>query len=567
MLLTCIPAFAQGAGAAPKPLQVSSTYRLQPGDEVMVSVLPRPEYGSGGIISPDGTLSLKNVGPVKAAGMTVSELEAYVAQALLKQLKRPKVTITLAKLAVLPRVTVTGAVVKPGPVELQEGLRVRKALELAGGPNKDADLTRVLVTHKDLTRAVVDLSTEERAANAAQNLLLQELDSIEIPLRPNKVTVVGAVVKPGPIDLEEGLRARKAIELAGGALKDADLTRVVVVHRDLSKAVVDLSTAEKVTDATQNLRLLDADSIEVPLLPNKVTVAGGVVKPGAVDLETGLRVRKAIELVGGPMKDADLSQVAIVHKDLTRSIVNLSNRENVLDPAQNLLLKDGDSVDVPLTYEPGYASISGAVIKAAKYELRTGMTLEDLIVAAGKLAPLADIEHIQFSRKGKPSETINLAERQKQGLAGKILIQPGDEVSIPEMKDVLFLVGAIPNPGPQPLKPGQTVRDFFTGDNLLGQSKNLTPDTQLTTPNPGSASALDGRQVDLAHAQVIRHGQQAVTVNLKEVLKKPNAKQNMVLQTGDVIYLPPKDPNKKKSGLTGLMEMFQPLYYLFALVP
>src|SRR5205823_13349025 len=101
----------------------------------------------------------------------------------------------------VPRVTVTGAVTKPGPVDLQEGLRVRKAVELAGGALKDADLTRVTIAHPDFTRTVVDLSREEKAADPERNRLLEDGDSVEVPLKEKiKITVVGCVAKPGMLD-------------------------------------------------------------------------------------------------------------------------------------------------------------------------------------------------------------------------------------------------------------------------------------------------------------------------------------------------------------------------------
>ena len=94
-----------------------------------------------------------------AAGMTIPELEEKVRTALLTQLKRPKVAVSLVKLAVGPRVTVIGAVEKPGQVELQEGLRVRKAVELAGGAKQEADLGRV-----DALRVAIDRALRDRAA-------------------------------------------------------------------------------------------------------------------------------------------------------------------------------------------------------------------------------------------------------------------------------------------------------------------------------------------------------------------------------------------------------------------
>jgi protein involved in polysaccharide export with SLBB domain len=545
---------------AVKPVVVPDSYRLQVGDTIEVGVLPRMEFDCGGTILPDGSLALKNVGVIRAAGLTLKELSDKVRVELEKELRKPEITVSITKLGAAPRVTVVGAVAMPGAVDLQEGLRVRKALELVGGALKEADLSRVLLIRRDLSRRVLDLSTDERASDPKQNVLLDNLDSLEVPLRPNKVTVTGAVLKPGPVDLEKDLRLRKAVDLAGGPLKEADLTKVVLVHRDLSRITVDLSTPESASNPQLNLLLQDADSIEVPLIPNNVTIGGAVLKPGAIELEKDLRVRKAIDLAGGTIKDADLSKVVITRKDLKREVVDLSTKERLADPKSNVVLQDGDSVEVPLAFDQGYVGIGGAVVKASQFELKPDMALEDLIVAAGKLTQLADVQHIQLRRVGQPLRTINLFEQQQKGIEGKVTLKPGDQVFIPELKEVIFLVGALPFPGPQPLQSGQTVREFFTSAETFNARAGFNPDNQQTVPNTGPAAALDGRMVDLKKAQLIRKDQTAIPLNLPDILRKPNHKNNVALKSGDVIFLPPRDPNRKK----GIMDFLQPLYYLFA---
>jgi polysaccharide export outer membrane protein len=439
---------------APRPaLAPGEVYKLQPGDEIAVSVTPRKEFDCEAILSPDGMLYLKSIGTLKAAGLTVPELTEQIRAVLAKQLRKPRVTVTLLKIAppplvVLPKVTVGGAVAKPGPLDLEEGLRVRKALELAGGPNKDADLSNITIVHKDLTKTVVDLSTVERVTNAAHNRLLQPGDSVDVPsLLKKSVTVGGAVAKPGPIDLESGLRVKKLIDLAGGVGKDADLSRVTIVHGDLTRTVVDLSTAERVSD-----------------------------------------------------------------------------------PAHNLLLADGDSVEVPLLFKSGTVSIDGAVQNPSTVDLKPGMALEDLILAAGKLTTLADVEHVQLRRAGQPVRTINLMEEQKQGV-GRVLLEPGDSVHVSEQNNRVLLLGALDKPGFRPFEPGTKLRDFLTDGSL------------------DSANALDGSKVDLKNVQIIRKGQPTVKVNVNQVLKNEKDKGNVALQSGDVLFLPARDTTVKASPL------------------
>ncbi|MBI3910465.1 MAG: SLBB domain-containing protein [Armatimonadetes bacterium] len=436
-LLTLSPASAQQAGHGE-----SEAYRLQPGDEVAITVLPRKEYDTSSTILPDGNIHLKNIGSLKAVGLTVKELEDQVVKLLGKVLRRPRVTATVTKLGqppTTPTVAISGAVPKAGPLPLEKDLRVRKALELAGGPLKDADLSRVRITHRDLTQTVVDLSRDEHVADPVSNPLLQEGDSVTVPwLTRINITVVGGVLRPGPL----------------------------------------------------------------------------------VEVEAGLRVLKALELAGGALRDADLSRVTITHSDLTQTVVDLSGDGNARNPAHNRPLEDGDSVSIPLLYKPGFVMIGGEVTNAGSYELKPGMTLEDLIVAAGKLTLMADVEHVELQRKSQPRQVVNLRERLQQGIGGKVVLEPGDEVHIPKHENAVILVGPIPDAGPRPLKPGQTLYDFFTQG------------------EPGTVAALDESKVNLKSIQVLRPGEETRKVNLKSILAKRDSSQNMVLKGGDVIFLP-----------------------------
>jgi protein involved in polysaccharide export with SLBB domain len=437
-----------GASAAEEtkanaPLDVPAAYRLQAGDEVSISVLPRNDYDSIGTVLPDGTFHLKNVGPVRMEGLTLQEVTLEVTKQLERLLRRPRINVTLLRLA------------RP-------------------------------------------------------------------PALP-QITVVGAVGRPGPQVLVEGLRVRKAIELAGGTTTTADLKRVLVVRSDLTSLRLDLSHSDSALDPDRNPLLLEGDSIDVPALA-RVTVTGELVKPGELELNEGLRLRKALDLAGGPTSNADLTRITVVHRDLTQSIIDLSRPELVLDAAHNRLLRDGDSVEVPPLFQEGSASISGAVQQPGSYPLKPRWTMEDLIVAAGRLALTADVENVALRRRGQPERRINLREALARGLDGSILLQPDDQVFIPAHENTIVLIGPIAEPGLRPLTPGHTLRKFF----IEG--------------SPETLKGLDPSKIDMRNVRLIREGRDAVKINLVDVMAKADHPQNLTLAAGDVVFLPPRDP-------------------------
>lgn len=381
-LLPARPALC--ADAEPEAPQAGVTYRLRAGDEVAISVLPRKEYDCGGVVLPDGILVLKNVGPVKAEGLTLSELGDQVKKVLELKLVKPKVLATLTRISPIPA---------------------------------------------------------KKAPTAAT------------------VAIFGAITRPGTLELLEPTRLRRALDLSGGTQKDADLAHIVVLHKDLTRNVIDLSTDASVVDPKRNVFLTDGDSVEL--------------------------------------------------RFLTRN-----------DPE----VKAAEAV-----------RITGQVGSPGRVEWKPGLTLEDLILQVGKLTTKADVEHIQLQRGTEPVREINLIAQQELGLRGKVPVQPGDEFFVPEQKNVVIILGAVPDPGRKALGDSPTIRDF-----LIRGDKDLT-------------SVLNPNMVELSAVQLIRQGEKPQTLHLDKVLRTASHKDNVKLQSGDVLFFPPRKQPKAAGGALGFL--------------
>lgn len=108
-------------------------------------------------------------------------------------------------------VRVIGAVVAPGAYPITEPqVPATQALKLAGGSRSDfADLHKSeIITTKE--RTVVDLTTENVDA------LIGPGDTLYVPLAEAKISVTGAVEKPGQYVITEPVLLGQAIAIAGG---------------------------------------------------------------------------------------------------------------------------------------------------------------------------------------------------------------------------------------------------------------------------------------------------------------------------------------------------------------
>ena len=120
-----------------------SDYRISPQDVLEINVYQFPNLSR--VVQVDGTgrVSLPLVGGVIAGGRTVSEFEADVTRRLgAKYLQSPQVSV-FVKESVGLRVTVDGAVRKPGVYPLKGKTTLLQALALGEGINDVGDTSTV----------------------------------------------------------------------------------------------------------------------------------------------------------------------------------------------------------------------------------------------------------------------------------------------------------------------------------------------------------------------------------------------------------------------------------------
>jgi len=122
----------EGSGLPVLPSPTVADYRLGPGDKVRIITFGEEQLTGEFRVNDSGMIARPLVGDVKAAGLTVKELEASVGGALVKAglLRSPSVT---AEIVEYRHLYVLGEVNKPGEYAYQPGMTVLSAIAVAGG--------------------------------------------------------------------------------------------------------------------------------------------------------------------------------------------------------------------------------------------------------------------------------------------------------------------------------------------------------------------------------------------------------------------------------------------------
>ncbi len=169
-----------------------------------------------------------------------------------------------------------------------------------------------------------------------------------------------------------------------------------------------------------------------------VYVTGQVNNTGLKPVSDGTRIASVLKDVGVAKGGSDLSEYIYLKrqtsggdfKDYKLSLYSIFLGD---DDTQNMLLKNGDIISVPVI--KSYVYVYGDVARSGTFGYVPGQTLSDYINIAGGPTPRANLSGVTVTRqeKGKPKVYhINASDIIQRGLMGKdIEIYAGDVISIP----------------------------------------------------------------------------------------------------------------------------------------
>jgi protein involved in polysaccharide export with SLBB domain len=311
---------------------VEASYRLGTGDRILVSLLNVPEYSGEQLVSLDGSVNLPLVGKIFVAGLTVEEAQSIIAKRYEPELRFSIVRINLLQARPM-QIIVTGEAQRPGPYVMNLGTNaqvptITQAIQVAGGLTQSADLRQVLVHRQqagNIQTITVNLQALLEKGDASQNIALRDGDSITI----------------APT---QDINIAETAQLASSSLA-ADPNTVLdiaVVGEVFRPGAYKIGVGQNIPSG------------------QVATLTGGINPPGGtVSRPT---ITSALQQAGGVKPSADLRQIQV--RRVTRSgkeqLINLDFWKLLQggDLSQNLVLKQGDTVIIPLADEitPGESS-------------------------------------------------------------------------------------------------------------------------------------------------------------------------------------------------------------------
>ena len=162
---------------------VESSYVVQPGDILSISVWKEKDLQAEVTVRPDGGLNFPLVGDVSASGKTIEQLRKDLAARLTKYVPDPVVTVAV-KQSAGNIIYVVGKVQRPGNYNATRNIDVMQALSMAGGPTPYASLNKIKILRRvngELKSIPFKYSRVEKGEDLEQNIVLQGGDVVVVP--------------------------------------------------------------------------------------------------------------------------------------------------------------------------------------------------------------------------------------------------------------------------------------------------------------------------------------------------------------------------------------------------
>lgn len=555
-------------------------YRLGPGDQLVIEVWGASQANITQKVTPDGYITIPDVGPIQVNGLTVQAASNKIRAKLSKIYSgmgttnvdlSTDVKVSLGQIRTI-QVNIMGEVAQPGTYALSSFSTVFHALYKAGGISQLGSLRNIKVVRGGRTVATVDVYDYILHGRSHSDIRLQEGDVILASPYDALVLVKGKIKRPMYYEMKRTESIRTLIDYAGGFTNDAYTSAVTVERNDEKER-----TICSVDDMNYGVfKVKDGDVVSVGAIldryNNRIEIKGAVYRPGFYELGKEIStVRDLITKADGLLEDAFTNRAVLHRENLDKTLEIISvNVKGVLDGTEpDITLQRNDVLFIPSKYDleaKGTIEISGEVYSPGIFPYAENTKLEDLIIMAGGLTESASKVRVDIARRlNDPNSTKKQKEISKmfsfavkdgfvvEGDPGFIL-EPYDQVFVRRSpgytpKVNVSITGEVEFEGSYALNErNERLSDLIArAGGLTGFAylKGARLERQLTEEEYLQAKELltmvaSNNQISGNDSIIIPAVSRTYTVaiDLEKIMSNPHSSLDPVLQDGDAVIIP-----------------------------
>nr|WP_129732613.1 SLBB domain-containing protein [Parabacteroides goldsteinii] len=327
-------------------------------------------------------------------------------------------------------VNTKGKVKRNRTFELRKGETLSDLLKMAGGFTGDAFTEDVTIKRKSGSRYQIATITEEDfptfILHDGDSLLVDSL----IPFYDNRLTITGAVWRPGEYELSPRVHTvKQLINQAAGLKGDEFIGRAHItrLNPDFTSTVIAIDVQDILNGKAPDIELQKEDKLHIPSLfelrePYTIKVGGAVNYPDTVlPFSKNMTVEDAVILAGGlqesastinvevarrikdPTADKNTNQISRIYTVSLNNDLKLSSKSSGSHTDTLFTLEPFD--DVFVRFSPGYekqqvVKVNGEVTFTGDYALPTKNTrLSNIIAQSGGVTKDAYVKGASLKRQ------------------------------------------------------------------------------------------------------------------------------------------------------------------------
>lgn len=555
-------------------------YRLGPGDQVVIEVWGASEANIVQKVTPDGYISIPDVGPIAVNGLTVQAASNRIRAKLSKIYSGMKtanvdlstnVKVSLGQIRTI-QVNIMGEVARPGTYALSSFSTVFHALYKAGGVSPIGSLRNIKVVRGGRTVATIDVYDYILQGRSHTDIRLQEGDVILASPYEALVMIQGKIKRPMYYEMKSSESIATLINYAGGFSDDAYASSITVERSNAKERTI--CTVDEMH--YNDFKMKDGDVVSIGAIldryDNRVEIKGAVYRPGSYAIGQDIRtVRDLILKADGLLEEAFTNRGVLHRENPDRKLEIISvNTKGILDGTEpDIALQKNDALFIPSIYDleaKGTLEINGEVFAPGIFPFAANTKLEDLIIMAGGLTEAASTVRVDVTRRftdnkstkkqKEISETYTFSVKDGFVIEGEqgFILEPYDQVFVRRSpgytpKINVTINGEVEFEGNYALNErnerlsdvikqagGLTEFAYLEGARL---ERQLTYEEYLQAKEL-MAMMVSNNKVDGNDSIIVPEVTRTypVGINLVEIMKNPHSAIDPVLHDGDVIIIP-----------------------------
>ena len=540
-------------------------------------------------VNREGMINLPFIGSVYVWGKTLGMVNQIISADLSSKFKNVMVTVSLDKLRQFS-VYVTGFVRNPGPVIVNGTYTVLDALSMAGGVSREGSLRDIIVRKDDGNgfETSIHLDLYNLLINGEPvDTYLQQGETIYVPPIGKTVAIGGSVKRPGIYEIKNNEDIKQVLQYAGGLQFFSHKMNVKVIRLVNGKYIAynnNITNENFLNSPAKNGEVLAVGTLFTGI-NRKFKVVGDVEYPGVYSTKQIPDLKTLFKSVG-ILKTTNLDYAQIVNSydgNITRF-----SPEKVLKGKLNIKLKTGDKINFYPVWILKPVEISGQGIKMPKFvAFYKGITLLKALKSIKFLVNPGSLKAVIFSnRKTSLVKPINVVYLQKALVEGErkfdVKLKPGESILIQKLKPTDYsatvtILGQVRRPGVYRLKKGMTLYNLMVdaggytssaypkamvfirksvrrlqrtqlNNTILNLQSSLSQNSAVTGIGSNSQEQLMYKATLMQQTAYLKslkklalRGLGRIALNIPDRLRYLKySDQNIKLNAGDKIYIPPK---------------------------